>query len=82
MSAAQQLATQVGEVAGIQVLITVQESYVRRAGLTGEHGSALLPAFHQGFWVGGLVAVFGVACALFIRDLPRIRSDRATGMAV
>ncbi|HEX3948193.1 MAG TPA: hypothetical protein VHW47_10830, partial [Acidimicrobiales bacterium] len=71
MSAAQQLATQVGEVAGIQILITVQESYVRRAGLTGTTGPSLLPAFHQAFWVGAVVVAAGVVSAAFIRDHPR-----------
>jgi MFS family permease len=72
MSAAQQLAAQVGEVAGIQVLITVQESLVRRAGLAGvAHGPALLPSFRAACWVGAGVAVAGVVCALFMRDLRR-----------
>ncbi|HVX21859.1 MAG TPA: MFS transporter [Acidimicrobiales bacterium] len=76
MSAAQQLATQVGEVAGIQVLITVQES---RAG--GRHGVDLLPAFHDAFWVGAVVVAAGVACALFIRDHPRAPAAEAATAA-
>jgi MFS family permease len=75
MSAAQQLATQVGEVAGIQVLITVQESLVRRAGLgTVYRGLDLLPTFRTAFWVGAAVAVGAVACALLIRPMARSRS--------
>ncbi len=37
MSAAQLMATQVGEVAGIQVVLTLQESLARRAGLENVH---------------------------------------------
>lgn len=71
MSATQLLATQVGEVAGIQVLITVQVSAAHRAG--AHHGLALLGSFHLAFWIGAVVAVAGFACAVFIRDLPRAR---------
>ena len=82
MSAAQQLATQVGEVAGIQILITVQESSVKRAGLTDvHHGVALLGPFQDAFWVGAAVAVAGVACSVFIKDLPRTRRARRPGVA-
>jgi MFS family permease len=75
MSATQLLATQVGEVAGIQVLITIQEEVAHRTGSSsGVHGgSALLNSFHVAFWVGAVVAVAGFACAAFIRDLPRAR---------
>jgi len=72
MSAAQQLATQVGEVAGIQVLITVQESLVRSSGLSAvHHGLMLLPTFRTAFWIGAAVAMGGVVCALFMRPMPR-----------
>jgi len=78
MSATQQLATQVGEVAGIQILISVQESSVKRSGLSDvHHGLALLPTFQVAFWVGAVVAVTGVVCAAFIKDLPRPASKRA-----
>lgn len=71
-SAAQQLATQLGEVAGIQVLVTVQESLAHRAGLGAAHlGTALLPSFRTACWVGAAVAAAGVACALAMRDLRR-----------
>jgi MFS transporter, DHA2 family, lincomycin resistance protein len=72
MSASQQLATQTGEVAGIQILITVQETSTRRAGLgAAHHGAALLDSFHQAFWVGAVVASVGLVCAVFIRSLDR-----------
>ena len=71
MSAAQLLATQVGEVAGIQVLQTLQESGARRLAGIGHEASALLGTFHRAFWVGALVAAVGVACAIFMRSVPR-----------
>lgn len=73
MSAAQLLSMQVGEVAGIQVLQTIQEGNARSAGLAGVHHSvALLGSFQQAFWVGAAVAVVGVICASAIK--PRVRS--------
>jgi EmrB/QacA subfamily drug resistance transporter len=71
MSAAQQLATQVGEVAGIQILITVQASRARHTVPAGTHGAALLPSFHTAFWVGTVVAAAGLVCAAFIRSFDR-----------
>ena len=47
MSAAQMLAVQVGEVAGIEVLETIRQYLVRRDGLShAEPGPALLHSFH------------------------------------
>jgi MFS family permease len=72
MSAAQLLATQVGEVAGIQVVLTIQESIARRSGLGNvHHSTALLHSFSVAFWVGAVMAGAAVACALFIRPLSR-----------
>jgi MFS family permease len=72
MSAAQLLAAQVGEVAGIQAVLTIQESIARRSGLGNVHHSpALLHSFSVSFWVGAVVAALAVLCALFIRSLPR-----------
>jgi DHA2 family methylenomycin A resistance protein-like MFS transporter len=72
MSAAQQLATQVGEVAGIQILITVQETAAARAGPAAVHGGlALLPSFQRAFWVGAAVAFAGLVCATFIKSMDR-----------
>jgi MFS family permease len=72
MSAAQLLATQVGEVAGIQAVLTIQESIARRSGLANvHHSTALLHSFSVAFWVGAGVAALAVICALFIRSMPR-----------
>jgi MFS family permease len=72
MSAAQLLATQVGEVAGIQVVLTVQESLARHAGLVNVHHSTkLLHGFQVAFWVAAFVAGAGVISAVFIRPLAR-----------
>ena len=80
MSAAQLLATQVGEVAGIQAVLTIQESIARRSGLGNvHHSTALLHSFSVPFWVGAGVAALAVVCALFIRPLPRAGAGRAAG---
>jgi MFS family permease len=72
MSAAQLMATQVGEVAGIQVVLTLQESLARHAGLENVHHSTrLLHSFQIGFWVAAVMAAVGVVCATFIRPLMR-----------
>jgi MFS family permease len=81
MSAAQLLAAQVGEVAGIQLVLTIQESIAKNSGLSNVHHSpALLHSFSVPFWIGTFVAALAVVCALFIRPLPR--SARATRLAV
>ncbi len=70
MSAAQMLAMQVGEVAGIQVLETVQQALVRRRGL--EHarpGPALLATFHLPFMIGAAVGLLALASAAFLSDV-------------
>jgi MFS family permease len=72
MSAAQLLASQVGEVAGIQTVLTVQESVARRSGLGDvHHSTALLHSFSVAFWIGAGVAALAVVCAFFVRPLPR-----------
>jgi DHA2 family lincomycin resistance protein-like MFS transporter len=63
MSAAQQLVTQIGVVAGIQVMETVQASSHSTAGALG--------SFHRAFLVGAVVAVLAAVCALFMRDTER-----------
>jgi MFS family permease len=80
MSAAQLLATQVGEVAGIQAVLTIQESIAKNSGLSSVHQStALLHSFSVPFWVGTFVAALAVVSALFIRALPR--PARRAGLA-
>ena len=72
MSAAQLLSAQVGEVAGIQIVLTIQESIARHDGLANvHHSTALLHSFSVPFWVGTATAVVAVGCALFIRPLAR-----------
>lgn len=77
MSATQLLATQLGEVAGIQVLVTIQQVAARHAGLAGLHGAAVLGSFRVAFVVGAGVALGGVLCALFIRDFTRRAAERS-----
>ncbi|HTU96790.1 MAG TPA: MFS transporter [Solirubrobacteraceae bacterium] len=69
MSSAQLLASQVGEVAGIQVVLTIQESLSRHAGAS--HGGSILHSFSVPFWVGAGAAAISVVCALFIRPMTR-----------
>jgi MFS family permease len=72
MSAASLLAAQVGEVAGIQIVLTIQESIAKNEGLSNvHHSTALLHSFSVPFWVGTAVAALAVVCALFIRPLRR-----------
>ena len=63
MSAAQLLITQIGIVAGIQVMVTVQAS---------SHGGAgTLSSFHTAYLVGALVAFAAMICGFFVKDTPR-----------
>ena len=63
MSAAQQLITQIGVVAGIQVMVTVQAS--------GQGGVGTLASFHRAYAVGAVVAVLAGVSGFFMRDTPR-----------
>ena len=63
MSAAQLLITQIGIVAGIQVMVTVQAA--------GHGGAGSLASFHRAYLVGALVALVAVVCGLFVKDTPR-----------
>jgi EmrB/QacA subfamily drug resistance transporter len=68
-SASQQMVSQVGTVAGIQVMLTVQA-----AALHGRSGQdALLSSFHAAFVVGGVVALLGVFGAAMSRSTNRRR---------
>jgi len=62
-SAAQQLVTQVGLVAGIQLMSTIQASREATDGLTG--------SFRASYLLGAGVCGLGVVCALFLRSAPR-----------
>ncbi|MGO9341256.1 MAG: MFS transporter [Acidimicrobiales bacterium] len=74
-SAMQQLVVQIATVAGIQVFQTVQESV-----LAGSPKS-LLGSFHVAFFVGGSVALVGVACAVGLRSTVRARDPVAADLA-
>jgi multidrug resistance protein len=77
MSAAQMLAMQVGEVAGIQVLETVQQALVHRRGLShAKPGPALLATFHLPFLIGACVGAVGLVSSLFISSIKRDRTKR------
>ncbi|HEY8080652.1 MAG TPA: MFS transporter [Acidimicrobiales bacterium] len=72
MSAAQILAIQVGEVAGIQVLATVQQGIMNRRDLTHASPHAeLLATFRVPFLIGAALAGVALASALLLRRLPR-----------
>ena len=74
MSAAQILAMQVGEVAGIQVLATLQQGIMHHRGLTRTSDPAqLLATFHMPFLVGAGLAGVALVAAL----LPALRADAA-----
>jgi MFS family permease len=62
MSAAQQLVTQIGIVAGIQVMVTVQAS--------AHGGVGSLASFHRAYAVGAVGAVLAGALGFFMRDTP------------
>jgi MFS family permease len=63
MSAAQQLITQIGIVAGIQVMVTVQAS--------AHGGVGSLASFHRAYAVGAIAAVLAGVCGFFVRNTPR-----------
>jgi MFS family permease len=63
MSAAQQLITQIGIVAGIQVMVTVQAS--------AHGGVGSLASFHRAYAVGAVGAVLAGVCGFFVRNTPR-----------
>jgi MFS family permease len=66
MSAAQQLITQIGIVAGIQVMVTVQAS--------GHGGVGSLASFHRAYAMGAVVAVLAGVSGFFMRNTPRTRT--------
>ncbi|MFI5035153.1 MAG: MFS transporter [Acidimicrobiales bacterium] len=72
MLAAQLLAMQVGEVAGIQVLETVRQAVVRQRHLgAAAPGASLLATFRLPFVIGAAVAALGLASSFFLRSVPR-----------
>jgi MFS family permease len=72
MSAAQLLAMQVGEVAGIEVLETVQQALGRAHHLgVAVRGSDWLATFHAPFVIGGAVGALALIAALCVRSIER-----------
>jgi MFS family permease len=73
MSAAQILAMQVGEVAGIEVLTTIQQGIMRQHGLTTKSSDhvALLATFRTPFIVGTALAAIAAIAAVCLRPLSR-----------
>jgi MFS family permease len=67
MSAAQQLITQIGIVAGIQVMVTVQAS--------SHGGVGSLASVHRAYAVGAVVAVVAGVSACFMRNTVRTGTD-------
>jgi MFS family permease len=63
VAAAQQMVAQVGVVAGIQILQTVQAAR--------EPVDGLVPSYHSAFYVGAAAAGLGVVAALFVRSTHR-----------
>ena len=70
VGAAQQMMQQVGVVAGIQILQTVQAA--RESAVGG------IASYHTAYWVGALAAGLGVVAALFVRSTraPATTSER------
>jgi MFS family permease len=78
MSAASMLAMQVGEVAGIQILETVQQSLVRSRHLENAHaGAELLATFRLPFFIGACVGAVGVLMSFFVTSVPREKVKRS-----
>ena len=79
MSAAQMLAMQVGEVAGIQTLETVQQALVHRRHLNQAlPGPELLATFRWPFVIGAAVGLVGFAASFLMRSVPRPPREAAT----
>ena len=74
VGAAQQMMTEVGLLAGIQVMQTVQ---VSRAEVVGE-----LASYGDAYLVGALACVASLGCAAFVRSTPRGDASRSPGSGV
>lgn len=76
MSAAQILAMQVGEVAGIQVLATLQQGLQHAHRLTkASSHAAFLATFRGPFEVGAVAAAGALLAACFLKAYPRARTE-------
>ncbi len=70
--ATQQLITQIGIVAGIQIAQTVQAAREREAGLVA--------SYHEAYLLAGLVAALGLVAAVFVRRTPRVERAPTTSV--
>jgi len=61
--AAQQMMTQIGVVAGIQLMQTVQAS--------AESSVGLVASYQRAYWLGAAVCLLGVVSATFVRRSPK-----------
>jgi EmrB/QacA subfamily drug resistance transporter len=73
-SAAQQLLTQIGLVAGIQLMQTVQAAR--------EPAVGTLAAFHDAYLLGGAVCGLALVCAFFVRSAEREKGDILVDVAL
>ena len=94
MSAAQLLAMQIGQVAGIQVSLTIQQQLVKSRGLSalnnvvlnrgvraGSPEPSLLNTFRVPFLIGIGVSLVTLVCSVFLRSVPRDDSRRELAKA-
>jgi hypothetical protein len=72
-SAAQQLLTQIGLVAGIQLMETVQAARQSSVGVVA--------SFHDAYLLGGAVCGLALVCACFVRSAERGRGDARVDVA-
>ena len=73
-SASQQLITQMGLVAGIQLMQTVQAAR--------EPAVGTVAAFHDAYLLGGAVCVLALLCALYVRSAERGREEGGLSAAL
>ena len=75
MSAAQLLANQIGQVAGIEVSFTIQQALMRHRGLEfpvhPSANAAILETFRLPMLIGAVFAVLSLAGSFFFRSVPR-----------
>ena len=70
MSAAGLIATQVGEVAGITIVMAIQAAKQRALGPNPTQAQ-LLGTFHLSFIIAGVVGAIGIGASLFMRSMDR-----------
>ncbi len=70
MSAAGLIATQVGEVAGITIVMAIQAAKQRALGPNPTQAQ-LLGTFHLSFIIAGLIGMIGIGASFFMRSMDR-----------